>query len=219
MREWTGTDALREALGATHACLFGQLSTWYLSLSYKQTVTSNGIVAVERIHRRTVKRIEPVYVIFVLGSIAIQPVWFCAWRLSGQGDVWEGCAGKTMHARKNFLHMKCSADRPVSDELNQKKFALCLDGYIGWKLGWIYCFFTLKVHCAYSKHCKIFKLTEYIARPVFKHPVKFQVSFRGKKVMTVCLTPQPRRDFVLFDWVRNRMCVPSFHIPPNNRCA
>jgi len=25
MREWTGTDALPEALGATHACLFGQL--------------------------------------------------------------------------------------------------------------------------------------------------------------------------------------------------
>jgi len=27
MREWTGTDALQEDLGATHACLFGQLST------------------------------------------------------------------------------------------------------------------------------------------------------------------------------------------------
>ena len=27
MREWTGTDALQEALGATHACLFDQLST------------------------------------------------------------------------------------------------------------------------------------------------------------------------------------------------
>jgi len=33
MREWTGTDALHEALGVTHACLFGQLSTWHLSLS------------------------------------------------------------------------------------------------------------------------------------------------------------------------------------------
>jgi len=60
--------------------------------------------------------------------------------------------------------------------------------------------FLLKVHCAYSKHCKIVKLTEYVARPIFKHPVKFQVlSFREKKVMTVYLTPQPRRDFVLFD--------------------
>jgi len=27
MREWTGRDARQEALGATHACLFGQLST------------------------------------------------------------------------------------------------------------------------------------------------------------------------------------------------
>ena len=26
MREWTGTDGLQEALGATHACLFGQLA-------------------------------------------------------------------------------------------------------------------------------------------------------------------------------------------------
>jgi len=33
MREWTGTDAFPEALGATHACSFGQLSTWHLSLS------------------------------------------------------------------------------------------------------------------------------------------------------------------------------------------
>jgi len=33
MREWTGTDALQEVLGATHASLFGQLSTWHLSLS------------------------------------------------------------------------------------------------------------------------------------------------------------------------------------------
>jgi len=33
MREWTGRDALQEALGATHACLFGQLSRWHLSLS------------------------------------------------------------------------------------------------------------------------------------------------------------------------------------------
>jgi len=30
---WTGADALQEALGATHARLFGQLSTWNLSLS------------------------------------------------------------------------------------------------------------------------------------------------------------------------------------------
>jgi len=27
MREWTGIDALEEALGATHACIFGQSST------------------------------------------------------------------------------------------------------------------------------------------------------------------------------------------------
>ena len=47
MREWTGTDAAQEALGATHACLFGQLSTRHLSLSLT-------IVAIARIHRRTV---------------------------------------------------------------------------------------------------------------------------------------------------------------------
>jgi len=33
MREWTGTDAFPEALGATHAYLFDQLGTWHLSLS------------------------------------------------------------------------------------------------------------------------------------------------------------------------------------------
>jgi len=61
-------------------------------------------------------RWQPVYGIFALGSIAMQPVWFCTWRLSGQGAVWKGCAGKIMHARKkNFQHMKCSADRLVSD--------------------------------------------------------------------------------------------------------
>jgi len=27
MREWAGADALQEALGTTHACSFGQLST------------------------------------------------------------------------------------------------------------------------------------------------------------------------------------------------
>ena len=27
MREWIGKNPLQEALGATHACLFGQLST------------------------------------------------------------------------------------------------------------------------------------------------------------------------------------------------
>jgi len=37
--------------------------------------------------------------------------------------------------------MKCLADRLVSDEQNQKMFPPYLDGCIGWKLGWIYCFF------------------------------------------------------------------------------
>ena len=163
---------------------------------------------------------EPAYDIFVLGSIAMLLVWFCTWRLSRQGAVWKGCTGKTMHARKNFLHMKCSADHLVFDEQNQKKFPPYLDGCIGWKLGWISNFFTLKVHCAYSNHCRYFKLTEYVARLIFKHPVKFQVlSFRGKKVITVYLTPQPRRDFLLFDWVHNRMCALRLYIPPNNRFA
>jgi len=45
---------------------------------------------------------EPVYDIFVLGSMARLPVWFYAWRLIGQGAVWKGCAGKTMHARKKL---------------------------------------------------------------------------------------------------------------------
>jgi len=108
--------------------------------------------------------------------------------------------GKPFMLEKNFMHMKCSADRLVSDEHNQKKFPPCLNGCFGLKLGWIYCFFILKLHCACSKHCKNFKLAEYVARPIFKHPVKFQViSFRGKKVITVYSTPQPRRDFLLFD--------------------
>jgi len=56
MREWTGTDALQDALGATHACMLSwpikHVTT--LTLSYKQTVTANGIVAIARIHRRIV---------------------------------------------------------------------------------------------------------------------------------------------------------------------
>jgi len=40
--------------------------------------------------------------------------------------------GKPCTLEKNFLHIKCSAGRLVSDELNQRKFPPCLDGYIGW---------------------------------------------------------------------------------------
>jgi len=61
-------------------------------------------------------------------------------------------------------------------------------------------FFTLKVDCAYSKHCKNSKVTEYVARFIFKHPVKFEgITSSGKKLITVYLTPQRRRDFQLFD--------------------
>ena len=103
-----------------------------------------------------------------------------AW--AGKVLFWKAVLGKSCMLEKNFLHMKCSADRLVW-WTKPKKFAPCLDGCFGLKLGWIYCFFTLKVHCAYSKHCKNFKLTEYVARPIFKHPVKFQViRFRGKKL-------------------------------------
>jgi len=56
MREWTGTDALQEALGATHACLliWPTKHVTSLTLSYKQAVTANGIAAIAQIHRRTV---------------------------------------------------------------------------------------------------------------------------------------------------------------------
>ena len=47
MREWTGTDAFQEAIWPTK-------HVTSLTLSYKQTVTANGIVAIARIHRRTV---------------------------------------------------------------------------------------------------------------------------------------------------------------------
>ena len=66
-------------------------------------------------------------------------------------DAWAGnvlfekaVLGKPCTLEKNFLHIKCSADRLVSDELNQRKIPPCLDWYIGWKLGWIYCFFYLE---------------------------------------------------------------------------
>jgi len=52
-------------------------------------------------HKRC-NTLEPAYDIFVLGSIAMLPVWFCAWCLSGKGGVWKGCAGKTIHARKKL---------------------------------------------------------------------------------------------------------------------
>ena len=117
---------------------------------------------------------KPAYDIFILGSIVMQPVWFCAWRPSGQGVVWKGSAGKTMHARKKNLSNEMFGRSSSFWWTKPKKFPPCLDGYFGWKLGWIYCCFTFKVHCAYSKHCKNSKLTEYVARPIFKHPVKFQ---------------------------------------------
>jgi len=68
--------------------------------------------------------------------------------------------------------------------MNKTKNVCTLFRWVFWvKTGVDLLFFTLKVHCAYSKHCKNFKLTEYVARPIFKHPVKFQViRFRGKKL-------------------------------------
>jgi len=125
--------------------------------------------------------------------------------------------GKRCTLEKNFLHTKCLADHLVSDVKKQKKFPPCLYGYFGWKLGWIYCFFTLKVDCAYAKHCKNSKLTEYVARPIFKHVSS--IKFQRKKVITIYLTPQPRRDFLLFNWVRNRMCAPRLYISPNSHFA
>ena len=74
---------------------------------------------------------EPVYDIFVLGSIAMLPVCFFAWHLSGQGAVWKAVLGKPCTLEKNFVHIKCSADHLVSDELNQKKFPHCLDCILG----------------------------------------------------------------------------------------
>ena len=147
----------------------------------------------------------------------MQPVWFCVWHLSGQGVVWNGCVGKTMYARKKFPTHEMFGRSSSFWCKKTKKFPPCLYGYFGWKLGWIYCFFTLKVDCAYAKHCKNSKLTEYVARPIFKHVSS--IKFQRKKVITIYLTPQPRRDFLLFDWVCNRMCAPKLYIPPNNRFA
>jgi len=66
MREWTGTDALQEALGATHCMLIWPTEhVTSLTLSYMQTVTANGIVAIARIHRRTVN----VYNLLSVGPI------------------------------------------------------------------------------------------------------------------------------------------------------
>ena len=67
---------------------------------------------------------EPVYDIFVLGSIARLPVWFYAWRLSRQGAVWKGCAGKTMHARKKLPTYEIFGRSSSFDERNQKNFHL-----------------------------------------------------------------------------------------------
>jgi len=99
--------------------------------------------------------------------------------------------GKPYTLEKNFLHMKYSADRLVL--MNETKKISTLFRWVYWvKTGVDLLFFTLQVHCAHSKHCKIFKLTEYVPRPIFKHAVKFQI-------ITVYLTPQPRRDFLLSD--------------------
>ena len=39
--------------------------------------------------------------------------------------------------------------------------------------GWIACFFTLKVYCAYSNNGKNVTITETVAIAVTKHPAKF----------------------------------------------
>jgi len=41
------------------------------------------------------------------------------------------------------------------------------------KQGWIGCFLTLKVYCAYSNNGKNVKITETVAIAVTKHPAKF----------------------------------------------
>jgi len=43
------------------------------------------------------------------------------------------------------------------------------------KQGWIACFFTLKVYCAYSNNGKNVKITETVAIAVTKHPAKFGI--------------------------------------------
>jgi len=77
---------------------------------------------------------EPVYDIFVLGSIAMLPVWFCTWCLSGQCAVWKGCAGKTMHARKKLPTYKMFGWSSSFWWTKPKKCSTFLDGYFGWKL-------------------------------------------------------------------------------------
>jgi len=41
------------------------------------------------------------------------------------------------------------------------------------KQGWIVCFLTLKIYCAYFSNGKNVKITETVAVAVTKHPAKF----------------------------------------------
>jgi len=64
------------------------------------------------------------------------------------------------------------------------------------KLGWIACFFTLKVYCAYSNNGKNVKITETVAIAVAKHPAKFGINkWQRRNVMTVFISPCPRHHF------------------------
>jgi len=56
---------------------------------------------------------------------------------------------------------------------NQINFPLRLERNNTRKQGWIDCFLTLKVYCAYSNNGKNVKTTETVAIAVTKHPAKF----------------------------------------------
>jgi len=64
------------------------------------------------------------------------------------------------------------------------------------KQGWIACFFTLKVYCAYSNNGKNVKITKTVAIAVTKHPATFGIKkLLRRKVMTVFISPGPRQHF------------------------
>ena len=58
---------------------------------------------------------------------------------------------------------------------NKNIFPLVLERKNTRKQGWIDCFFTLKVYCAYSNNGKNVKIIETVAIAVTKHPAKFGI--------------------------------------------
>jgi len=79
------------------------------------------------------------------------------------------CTIETQFLHKNVSHIV------LFMKIEIKKFSSSFGEKNTRKQGWIACFFTLKVYCAYSNNEKNVKITETVAIAVTKHLAKFGI--------------------------------------------